>query len=516
MNKILKWGLPGILACSFISAEAQQINPMTEAVLRNYAEILAENPKDYYTLYDRASQYLELGEYVRALSDIDMALDCTPESDKDYRMAEYSLKADVLTAQQNYRDAISAVKSALAINPLSQADLYKLGNLNLLTGLPQEALQAFQALQRENPRSQEAFYGMAKANVMMGNVQDAEKLIGEVESLGKQSYLTYCRIGDLYADMGNVKDAVANYTVAYTMEDRSLRPVESMKLIASHKPAQVMETLDGIISSQPENMALNYLKAIVAFDGGMYKEAEQACRNLAAGLKDESPAVYRMMAMSQLAQNKLPEAKESIGIAEKLAPSDDGVLLDKAQIFMSLNPQEAYDAAVKVLGANAHDEAALMMAAKAAMMAAKYPEAQNYLNEVVLGNPSNINALLLRGYLNTEYLHDGKAGIADYTRAGNVSSDGTVSSLALAALGKALVNKKLDAEGMINDAIKKAGTDKDGLYSIAVYYAQTGNLEKAKEFADKALLNGYGNLFNLQSSEEPLLNLKPIRHLMGK
>lgn len=514
MKGIIKLGFAGIMACGIGTVHAQQINPMTEAVLRDYAEILAENPKDYYTLYDRASQYITLGDYDRALSDIDMALEYTPESDKDYRIAEYSLKCDVLTLKKEYAQALQALQSALAINPTSQPELYKAGNLNLMLGNSEDALKAFQALQRENPRSQEAFYGMAKAYAMAGNTREAENLIKEVEQLGKQSFLTYCRIGDLYADMGNVKDAVTNYAIAYSMEDNSSRPVESLKTLSRKSPEAVMETLNSLIQANPDNITTSYLKAIVAFDGGNYKEAEQACKTLAQGLEEDSPAVYRMMAVSQLAQNKTADALESINTAERLAPSNTGILMDKAMILMSGNPEEAYNTASKALTLEPENEVALMTAAKTAIAAGKYEEAKNYLNNVVLSNPSNAEALLLRGYVNTENLNDAKSGVTDYTRAGNIHPE-TNRDRVLAALGKAKINKKLDADGMINEAIGKAGNNKDDLYMIAIYFAQTGNLEKAKEFADKAMINGYGNIYNLQQNKEPLFNLQPIRHLMG-
>ena len=38
-------------------AAAQQINPITKAVLDGYDLTLKENPKDYETLYQRAAQY---------------------------------------------------------------------------------------------------------------------------------------------------------------------------------------------------------------------------------------------------------------------------------------------------------------------------------------------------------------------------------------------------------------------------------------------------------------------------
>lgn len=514
-SRILKIGLTGVFFCSLVSGFSQQINPMTEAVLRNYNEILAENPRDYITLYDRASQYFDMGEYIRALSDIDMALDCTPSQDKDYLIAEYTLKSDILTSQKNYQGAIDAINQALALNSTSQAALYKLGNLYLISNNPAEALKAFQSLQRESPRSQEAFYGMAKANAMLGNTDQAVSLIQEIESLGKQSFLTYCRIGDLYADMGKTPEATNNYIIAYTMAENSQRPIESLKFLAKKDPEGVMQSLEGIIQQNSDNIYLNYAKAIIAFDMGLYSQAEKACLDLASNLEEESPAVYRMLAVSQLAQDKIDDAKKSIAKAELIAPDNAGVLLDKAEIYLSDNPGAAYDAAQKALQTVPDDESLLMAAAKAAMLSGKYQEALTLLNNVVLGNPSNVEGLLLRGYLNTEYLKDGKAGVADYTRAGNVKSD-NLSDQVMAAIGKSKAGKSLDSEGIVNEAIQRAGGDKDALYMIAVYYAQTGKLEKAKEYADRAMSAGYGNLYNLRTNNQPLINLGPIHHLMGK
>ena len=510
-SKLLKLGVGGAFLCIFMSARSQQINPITEAVLQDYAEILAENPTDYRTLFDRASQYLSMGEYSRALSDLDMALEYTPAKDTDYRQAEYSLKSDVLSALKNYEGAIEAVKNALDINPNSTQDLYKLGNLQLINNQPQDALRTFQQLQRENTRSQEAFYGMAKANIMLGNNQEAVDLIKELEQLGKQSYVTYCRIGDLYADMGNLTEATTNYVIAYTMEDTNQRPINSLKFIARKNPEAIMTALDGIMANNTDNIALNYVKAILSYDAGNYVQTEKACKELAQNLEEDSPAVYRMLAMSQLALNKTTEAKESIAAAERLAQGNPGVLLDKAEILLNENPQESYSLLKGLLGNDPDNETILILAAKAAILTEDYSGAQQYLNNIIIGNPSNIEALLLRGYLNAEYLKDEKAAISDFTRAGNIPAEDN-STLILAALGKAKANKKLDADGMINDAIAKAANNKNDLYLIAIYYANTNDLAKAKEFSDKALLNGYNNIYNLQTNNEPLFSLRNLQN----
>lgn len=514
MNKILKISLTYALIGVASVAGAQQLNPITEAVLQQYNEILAENPKDYITLFDRASQYYELGDFNRALSDIDMALEYTPAKESEYRVAELNLKSDIQTTQKNYSGALKSVQDGLAIEPSSQPLQYKQGNLYLLTSNPQEALKSFQQLQRISPRSQEAFYGMAKANALLGKNQEASDLLEEVKKFGSQTPVTYCRIGDLYADMGNYNDATANYLLAYTMDATGTRPLESLRFLARKDPSKVMAALNGIIADSPENYAFNFVKAMLAYEGGMYSEAEKAGLELQDKLENESPEVYRLLALSQLAQNKMNDAVSNIKKAEALAPDNVSLLSDKALILSTTSPSEAYTASAKALSLAPENESIMLIAAKTAMESGKYEEAQKLLNNLVLNDPSNGEALILRAYLNTEFLKDGKAGVTDYTRAGNISQNGDVRNMVIAALGKSKSGKKLDADGIIGEAVEKAGNNKDDLYYIAIYYAQTGNLEKAKSFVDKAVANGYSNIYNLKTNNTPLLNLTPIHHLL--
>ena len=515
MNKIARLGIGGLMILSAQGIFSQQINPMREAVIRTYTEALQENPKDYYTLYDRASQYYSIGDWDKALSDIDKALEYTPAKQTDYKAMEYSLKSDILSAMNDNEGAIEALKAGLKVKPGSQSDMYKLGNLYLSSQQPQEALKVFQQLQRENPRSQDAYYGMAKANISLGKYDEVDQLLTQIESVGIQNYLTYCRLGDIYSDMGNISKATNNYVAACALAEKSSRPIESLKLLSRKYPKETIEAINGMLASSPENSGLNYIKAILAYDLGMYDISEKAGQDIVARV-EESPTVYRMIAMSELMQNKTDEAKENIKKAEGLDVSNPSLMIDKANIYMISEPTVAYESAKQALAQLPDNPEALYVGAKTAILAGQYEDALNYLNHLVLSNPSDGSALLLRGCLNTEYLKDEKSGVSDYSRAGNIPQDGSVGNMVIAALGKSRSGKKLDAESLINEAVEKAGTDKDDLYLIAVYYAQTGNLEKAKEYADKALANGYSNLFNLTGNNEPVFNLVPIHHLLGK
>lgn len=493
--------------------KAQQINPMTEAVIRGYNEILADNPKDYYTLYDRASQYYSIGNLDRALSDIDMALEYTPASEKDYRVSELGLKAEILMAKKEYRKSLEATNEALKINPSSQTDLYRLGNLFLIENNGEGALKAFSQLQRENSRSQEAFYGMAKANVMLNRIDDAQQLINQIESLGKNSFITFCRIGDLYIDMNKTKEASSNYIKAFIMDNGSNRPIESLKFLAKRDYPAVIDAIDTYQTASPDNISFPYLKAVVAFDAGDYNLASQACQQLEGLVKEPNPSVYRMMAISQKAMGNITDAVKQIDKAQEISPNNADILADKADILLAIDATKALASAQEALGIDTDNEFALLTGAKAAILAADKDKGLEYLNDIILINPANVEALLLRGYLYDVLAKDGKLSVQDYGRAGNIKSDNAAEK-ALIALGKAKAGKKLDAEGIIKEAIEGSIRDKEALYNIAVYYSQTGSLDKAKEYVDKAVKAGYTNQYNLKANNEPLLNLTPIYHLM--
>lgn len=512
-KKYIKIGVLFLLMSLGGISRAQQINPMTEAMLRGYNESLTENPKDYYTLYDRASLYMSLGNLDRALSDIDMALEYTPANDKDYRAAEFGLKAEILQAKKDYKKAILATNEALKILPSSQPDLYRLGNLFLLEKNGEGALKTFQQLQRENSRSQEAFYGMARAYVMLNRMDEANEMIEQIESLAKNSFITYCRLGDLYVDMNKPGEASANYIKAFVLDEGSGRPVESLQHLAAKEYNTVIEAIKAYQKAAPESASFPYLKALIAYNVGDYKLAIESCEELLSQLKEDNASVYRMMAVSQKNLGNVEDAISNIEKAETLNKGNSDILADKSDILLASDPGGALSSAEESLKANPDNEFAMFSGAKAAILTGNKDKALEYLNEILLIDPSNVEALLLRGFTNETLAKDDKAAIQDYTRAGNMNS--TSSSVkALIALGKAKAGKKFDADSIIKEAIGEAGNDKDAYYNIAVYFAQTGDLDKAKEYVEKALKAGYSNVYNIKISKEPVVNLIPIQNTL--
>ena len=152
-----------------------------------------------------------------------------------------------------------------------------------------------------------------------------------------------------------------------------------------------------------------------------------------------------------------------------------------------------------------------MAKAKAQIAANDGQGALDTLNELIMISPDNQEALLLRAYTNQDLLKNGKAAVGDFNRV--ILEDAEAfPAIAYKAIAQAKTGKKLDADSTVEEGLK-SNTGKDDLYWGAVYYAQTGNLEKANDLLQKAIFAGYQNQYTVKGDNTPWLNVAPIRHL---
>lgn len=505
----------GAAAMMALSGSAQQINPITKAVLNGYQQILNETPDDYMTLYQRATQYYNLSMYDESLVDIIKALDYTPAKEKEMRSSEFSLLADIYIQTKEYDKARSAIDSALALTPDDYAILYKKGNIDLYLDKPEDAYKSFATMQRMKSRSQEAFFGMARADIMMGKKEEARELMTQAVNADPSNYLTFCRIGDLYEDMEEYENAAANYLSAFSLADaKSSRPLESLIALADRNYPAVEAAIQYAISRTSNSTPLYFLQANIAFNSGNYPQAYEGFSNLLASKEGQTGSVYATMAKTCLALDKISEASTNADLAV-LKDNTVANQLVKAEVELAAgNPSSALLAASKALRADPNSTEAMMWSALANMNLNDPKAALETLNEAIMTDPSDTYARMLRAYVNFEMLNDAKEAILEYTRIGN-SEEETFKGMAYKAMAQCFAGKKLDADETMKKAIAgKADKTKNDYYYAAMYYAQTGDLAKGKEMAVKAMELGYCNLFNLYANKTANLNISPIRHLL--
>lgn len=507
-----------ILSLLFISvaAQAQQLSPITKAVLNGYQAILNENPKDYNTLYQRATQYYTLSMYDEALVDIIKAIEYTPAKEKSMRVEEYSMLADIYTQDKDYEKALEAVNNAIALSDADYALLYKKGNICLYLDRPGEAYGAYSQMQRLKSRSQEAYFGMARADIKMGKTDEARELISQAEKADPNSYLTFCRIGELYEEMGEDENAAANYLSGFSLADaKSSRPLESLISLASRNYPAVEAALQYAISRTQNTASLYFLQASIAFNSGNFRQAYDGFAHLLESKEGQLGSVYATMARTCMALDKISEATTNADMAV-IKDNNVNSQLVKAEVELAAgNPSASLLAATRASRMDPNNTKAQYYAALANIALKDYDAALELLNEEVMTDPTDIEGRLVRAYLNFEFLSNAQEANTEYTRIANSYDAENFKQICLKALAQYLSGKKLDADETVKRAIKdKENLTKDDYYYAAIYFSQSGDLIRGKEMIERAVALGYQNEYNLYKNNTANININPIRDLL--
>lgn len=500
--------LSAILSLSAaIQISAQKISPIAKAMIDGYTDILKEDPKDYITLYQRAAQYFAMSMNDEALADVVKAIDFTPAKNRDMFIQEYSLLTDICIELKQYENAYKAVDQALKFDPDSYSLLYKKGNVCLYLDRPEEAYRAFSSMQRLKSRSQEAYIGMAKADIMLGRNAEAADLMKEAQNADPNNYITFCRIGDLCIDMKDYDKAAVNYLAAFGLADDTHRPVSALYSLSETQYPAVANALDFAISKSQKPLALQFLKANLALASGNYESAKEVLDIVSASPEAQEASVYTLLAAACFALDKIPEARtainKSLAITQK--PENLAVAAEIALAGADYDAAADYAHRANASGANM---AAMQTEAFANLLAGNLPAALAVINEAVMNDPGDPEPLVIRGYINSLNPDTKKASEADYARAAATNPE-TSRKIAFKAIAQTLNGKKIDGDASIEKLIGN-NPDKDAFYWAAVYYSQTGDLDKAAEMRDKAVGAGYGNIHNLKNNELPAVSIYPL------
>lgn len=485
------------LLCGTLILGAQRINPITQATLDAYADILKANPNDYQTLYQRAAQYYRLSMYDNALADISKALTATPDKEKDYKAREYALLADVLTQQNEYARALEAVEGALAFNPGDYALLYQKGNLCLHLGNVAAARNAYSTMQRIKSRSQEALVGLARCDIMENKYDDAREKMTHAEELNSINPVTYSRIGDLYAEMHENREAALKYITAFALSDGDdNRGVVSLYKLAENDYPAVASAMNYAVEKGGNSLPLLLLKGNIASHTGHYEDAYKAYTSVLASEDGKQAGIYDQMATVCMNLDRLEEALGYAGKAVAVA-STPAYKLTRAKIENALGKySDALTDAEAGLAVSAIEWEAALESAIAEIGLGENTAALGHLNMSVMSAPAGVmEPIVVRAWMQNDVLKNTAAAQTDWQRVAS-SSPTTVKDRCYKGIAQSKSGKHLDASGTLKDAESRAVTPED-FYWLAVANMQVGDESHAKTLLEKAQNSGFENKYIL-------------------
>lgn len=502
--KIKSYILAAALSCPMLCA-AQQINPITQAMLDGYAELLQANPNDYLTLYERASQYYNISDYESALSDIQRAIACTPAKEKDQLASEYALAADVYTEMKQYTDAYTAINKALELRPDTFKWIYTKGNLCLHLNDLNAAEQSYKTMQRMYPRSVEALFGLAKVAIAENRFSDAKELMKEVQRLDSNNYLTFCRLGDLHRDMNEAQEAAAEYLNAFSLATNSNRPMASLMELATTDYDALQQAIDYALDRTKNVVPLYFISGNAAVAAGKYGDAYTTYRQLLSMPDIDADALYPAMGEICLMRGDLDEADNYLSKALMLQDNEHNNLLKAKAENARGNPASALIYAENVLRKNPDNTDALLEAADAKLTAGDDAAALDYLNKAVISNAEDARPLLVRGFLQA----NGRAGVTsvnDFKRAASYPAANDEQTV-YKAVAQALSGNILDANATISSLKERAEKNAGAAYLYALYLNNTGNLSEAQAMLNKAEAGGFENEYLLKYFKMPVISV---------
>lgn len=494
-----------------LCAGAQSINPITQAMLDGYETLLAQNPKDYLTLYERASQYYRLDRYDEALSDIKKAISYTPAKDKEQLGSEYSLLCDIYTQLGEYDNALIAIDNAINNSSQTYPLLYTKGNICLHLNKTTEAKDAYSAMQRINPRSSESLFGLAHVYALEGNSTSALKYLEDAEKADPTNYLTYCRLGDIHRELGMPQHAAADYLSAFSLSSTTDRPLSSILDLARENYDAVDDAIDYAASKTSNVVPLYFIHANVATEGGKYQEAYNSYRQLISAIPEQDAEnIYYPLAYVALHMGNIGEADSYVSKAMAARPDMKTNML-KADIELAKGNIEAArmysNAALRL---EATDARVLNQAAYIECAAGNYAEATRYLTDVILNDATNIDALIMRGYINANKLKNQASALSDFSRAALV--EGTDhEAVAKKAIAQLKAGRSLDATSTIGSVRQAASTDAKASYYLALFDLAADDAVAAKVDLEAARDKGFEDEYLLNFYSAPLLSVAPLR-----
>lgn len=492
---------------ALLSAGAQQINPLTQAMLDGYEQLLKQNPEDFFTLYERAQQYYRLSRYDLALNDIKKAIAFTPSKDKAQLSAEYSLCADIYTQTKEYALALEAVNNALECSPNSYPLLYMKGNICLYLNDLTQAQSTFQAMLRIQSRSQEAMIGLAKIAIRQGDIAKAEGYISQAEKLDQSNYLTYCRIGDLHDEMNNTRQAAADYISAYCLNTSSERPLSAMLRLAAKDYKAATEAIDYALSHTSNYVTLNFLRGNIAVATGHFSDAYESYRHIIDGNAQTKPILAPVMAKICLSMGNLTEANDYATLALAEANNEQNNLVKAMVEEANGNIASALIYAGNALRINPQSNEASILAASLRIASQEWADAISVINAALLYEPSNVPLLLMRGFINRNMHNEGDT---DYHRVTSENAE-TPEEMTYKAIAQLLSGMRLDADATIKPVLDLSDTDPKAAFLSALYYNNGGQKELAIKYRDKAVDLGYEDEYLLRFSKNPVLSLSNLR-----
>lgn len=511
---LIMLGLTGTTSTGI--AQNTQEQPLNRVVMEAYAQMLAENPRDYEVYLRRANEYYRNNDYTRALADINKAIEYTPASDKDIMFQELVLRAGIYEMGHRYSNALSDLNTALTLNPTSYQTICQRANVELELGLYRDARQDYTRLQRYNPRSTEALFGLAHVAVKEQNIGLANEYMTQAVALSSSDPDAYIQRAKVKACLNDYNGAATDLLQAFAMDGGSNgKALNELVKLAESNYSAVISALTDAIQQVPDGGAYYYIRANIAASHFHYHTAIDDLNHILQAHLYDYAGIYASLAECHYALCEFDKALDNIEYAIANYPDANrhkAYHVTRSKIYRAMHE---YDKALlSVDTAIAKDpQFNDALTEKAMVLAAtdKPAEATALLGEVSVNTPDKPYPYMLRAWIMNDCLNQPTGASSCYERlTDNVMDASNVRSLYGFAL---MFNGKMQEAAQWMDRCLETPAQ-DGLthYYATCFYSWANQPDKAFNYMEAALQRGYANKYDWTINNDARINVSPIRN----
>lgn len=501
---------------SLFSAQAQSgyDDPMSQALLKAFDELLEEDPRDPETLVRRAGLYYAHHDYVKALDDVNTAMKYYEPGDEEARYPAYQIRAKIYKAQKKYADALADLNKVLEMSPQDFGTIYQRAQTLYELGRYQEANSDYNLMLRLNPISQDALLGLACVAVKQNNLGTANSLADRAVALTPNRSEIYIGRASVRRLMGDGQGAVDDYITAISVDNASTgRALQHLVDLSRSDYPTVMAGLSSAISKAPRNGMFYFIRAMIAQGHCNYLAAIADYDKIINENLDSYPGLNGALAECYYYLGQYDRALLNADYAISATSDNAFYYVLKSRIKRALGDSEAaLQAADNALEKTPEDVDALVAKALALVDLAQYADASIALSEAAMVNPENPTLQILRGWILGDFRNQKVNSERAYDMVLDMDFDfDNVYSLRGFAL--LALDRKEQADKWI-ERVLDSSEDYDGAinYYATCYYAQAGMPERALRCMEASLEKGYANYHNWTKANEANLNCSPIRN----
>lgn len=489
-------------------------NPVTQAVLEVYAEQIKENPSDYNAYYNRANEYYRHDEYIRALNDIDKALNLAPPSDDAFMLQAYILRAGIYDQTKRTVQALNDLNEAFKIDPTSYFVVYQKANAEYTLGKYSEAKEDYLRLQRLNPRSAEALIGLARVAVKENNLGNANDYLAQAVSIDPNNPEIYIRRASVRKQMNDHNGAVDDLILAISTDrNGKTKALDELVEYGNTNYAATVAGLSNAIAQAPQVESFRYLRGVIAQAHYNYLAAITDFKTILDSNPNAYRGLYAAIAECQYGLGLYTEALDNINYALGIIHNNASYQALRSKILRALGQtDEAINAAADALAIDRNNSNALADMALAYYDAGKYEESSNLLGEAIMNSPETPSYYLLRAWISKGKLNRETAAQSLCKTVADADQFYVDNVLSLKGFALIELDEKEKALQWM-DNILNTVIDNDGLvnYYGACFYTLLGDHDKALRCVETSLDKGYADYHNWMDATDGYINVAPLR-----